>query len=188
MEKDHFSEFVEGLALHFGQDKYVQDSETTRMRLRSWFAQVKHLPAEPLEWMSDQIKRRWDYFPRNLSKTMLELWDQWLREHPKKRAGKQRPDCPYCLEGWIMAYAPAGRGYSKELVELGAAIRCGHCSRDFQDKDIWCATVQEIRAAGWEPMELSDGTYSEQGAQYIQKVIRWLNTRRAKGQGQSAKG
>lgn len=171
MQKDRFSEFVESLALHFGQDKLAQPSEFTRKRLASWYSQVRHLPDEPLEWMAQQIKSGWDYFPRNLSKTMLELWERWYKEHPERREAKRSPGCPYCMQGWIMAYAPPGRGYSRDLVELGAAVKCGHCKQLPRDSHTWRATLEEIRAAGWTVKETFAASASAQARRYVNQAL-----------------
>lgn len=171
MEKNRFSEFVEELALHFGQDKLAQPSEFTRKRLASWYSQVSHLPDEPLQWMAEQIKTGWDYFPRNLSKTMLELWERWYRENPSRRARHGSPDCPFCLNGWIMARPPKGRGYSRDLEVFGAAVKCGHCKQLPDDRHAWRATQDEIRAAGWEPIRPVEGGVTKRARQYVEQAF-----------------
>ncbi len=139
MEKERFSEFVVGLAYHFGQDKYVQPGDVTARRLRSWFAQVSHLPDEPLDWVESEIKKRWSSFPRNLSKAVLELWDEWLAQHPRKKA--QQETCNYCFDGWILARQP------EQAFEQ--AVRCGHCNKP-GPQGVWAATQSQIRERGWE--------------------------------------
>lgn len=139
MSKQAFNDFVSELAYHFGQDKYVKIGEATRKRLSSWYYQVKHLPNEPLEWMATKIKNENDYFPRNLSKTMLNLWDQWYTERPQKQIS-QKEGCQNCHDGWILAYPP------EELYPR--AVKCAHCSKS-KPEGVWITTIQELKKRGW---------------------------------------
>mgnify|MGYP006282130265 CR=1 FL=1 len=140
MSKTAFNSFVTEIALHFGQDKFIAPSENTKKRLFSWFSQVKHLPDEPLSWIASQIKQNNECFPRNLSKTILEYWELWLKHNPKKFSKANQAECPYCVNGWILAYSP--------INPVAEAVRCGHCSRSCPD-GIWQATIPEIEARGY---------------------------------------
>ncbi|MFP4284156.1 MAG: hypothetical protein ACLFQG_01275 [Desulfovermiculus sp.] len=139
MEKKNFSDFVESLAYHFGQDKFVQPGNTTALRLRSWFEQICNLPDDPLPWMGSVIKKRFNYFPRNLSKTMLELWEEWQKYNPEKVS--ENEECPYCADGWILADSPE--------LPFPSAVRCGHCSPVGSGEGFWQATHLQIRRRGW---------------------------------------
>lgn len=139
MDKKHFSDFVISLAYHFGQDKFVQPGEATSLRLKSWFEQVVHLPPEPLVWMGSEIKKRYDFFPRNLSKCMLELWEEWLKSNPQKKVGAGK--CPYCTDGWILAHDQENTNRF--------AVKCGHCSPGQSKDRFWRATHAQINNRGW---------------------------------------
>lgn len=127
MSKGAFHEFVCSLAYHFGQDKYVTPGETTRLRLASWFEQVKHLPDSCLEYMADKVKKNNEFFPRNLSKAMLELWEQYLKDNPSKKARETREalGCSNCHWGWIVGWKKVeGWGWCSQ------AFKCSHCKTE----------------------------------------------------------
>jgi integrase len=55
-----FHDFVRGLCF------YYERRDPREEALDLWFQGVKHIPDEPVVWMSDQIRSRHDAFPRNL--------------------------------------------------------------------------------------------------------------------------
>ena len=75
-----FHDFVKGLCF------YYERRDPREEALELWFQQVKHIPDEPVGWMSGQIRGRHESYPRNLPLVMRELWQQWLEDHPQRRA------------------------------------------------------------------------------------------------------
>ena len=153
MQKETFSEFVWELSEHF------EHKQPTKARARSWYERVKDLPDEILPWCSTKIKDTSDYFPRNLSKAILEFWEVWKRENPDKI--KNETDaigCSRCFRGWLP-------------VQLGTettAFRCGHCQSVTQDIATM-ATVEELEGYGWHVQKKS-GQHS--GAHYRELLKR----------------
>jgi hypothetical protein len=145
MNKSAFSDFVKSLALHFGQEKYVEPGQQTKMRLTSWFDQVKDLPSESLGWMAGQIKRNNEFFPRNLSKTMLELWPGWKSENPDKLLpiNQQCRDCHDCLDGVLYAWT----WRDNRLLTAAFRCSCGKAANDFPAMPMTCKA--DLETNGW---------------------------------------
>ncbi len=151
MLKNAFSDFVEDLALHFGQDKFTnRDNEQTQRRFRSWYDQVKELPDASLYWMAGQIKRNNDYFPRNLSKTMLELWPGWKNQNPEKCASIniQCKECHDCVEGLLHAY----KWHKNQILTAAFRCFCGRADREFPAMPI--ASKADLERNGWTVTEV----------------------------------
>ena len=81
-----FHDFVKGLCF------YYERRDPREETLDLWFQEVKHIPDEPVDWMSEQIRSRHESFPRNLPLVMRELWQQWLEDHPQRRAQRNTED------------------------------------------------------------------------------------------------
>jgi len=144
MSKQAFNDFVQELALHFGQDKYIQPSDMTSKRLKSWYNQVQTLPDDCLQWISDKIKNSYEWFPRNLSKTVIELYETWKKETAYKTKTEQ-VDCGVCFNsGWIVASYLDKRNYWQSV-----AFRCGHCKRLQNGAQGVMATLQEVQEKGF---------------------------------------
>lgn len=153
MSKETFSDFVTTLAYHFGQDKFVTRGEATKKRLSSWYEQVNHIPEDLLPWMADQIKSGNEYFPRNLSKTILELWNLWLKQNPNKiHKGKGAEGCRQCFWGWLVAWREIDDRWHSQ------AFKCGHC-QSVTTRDGETATRRSLADNGWwvEPKDYKPG-------------------------------
>ena len=110
-----FHDFVKGLCF------YYERRDPREETLDLWFQQVKHIPDEPVAWMSEQIRSRHDLFPRNLPLVMRELWQQWLEDHPHRRTrGDTETDCPDCDETGMISVYREGSRY---------LFRCRRCKR-----------------------------------------------------------
>ena len=110
-----FHDFVKGLCF------YYERRDPREETLDLWFQGVRHVPDEPVDWMSDQIRSRHDVFPRNLPLVMRELWQQWLEDHPDRRTrGNTETDCPDCDETGLISLYREGSRY---------LFRCRRCKR-----------------------------------------------------------
>ena len=79
-----FHDFVKGLCF------YYERRDPREEALDLWFQQVKHIPDEPVGWMSGQIRGRHESYPRNLPLVMRELWQQWMEDHPQWERGERQ--------------------------------------------------------------------------------------------------
>lgn len=71
--------------------------------------------------MSEQIRSRHESYPKNLPLVMRELWQQWLEDHPRRRArGTGGEDCPDCDGHGLISLFRKGSRY---------LFRCGRCKR-----------------------------------------------------------
>ena len=110
-----FHDFVKGLCF------YYERRDPREETLDLWFQGVKHIPDEPVDWMSDQIRSRHDAFPRNLPLVMRELWQQWLEDHPQRRTYRNTgEECPDCDGHGLISLYRSGSRY---------LFRCGRCKR-----------------------------------------------------------
>ncbi len=110
-----FHDFVKGLCF------YYERRDPREETLDLWFQGVKHIPDEPVDWISDQIRSRHDAFPRNLPLLMRELWQQWLEDHPQRRTNRNPgEECPDCDGDGLISLFRKGRRY---------LFRCGRCKR-----------------------------------------------------------
>jgi hypothetical protein len=110
-----FHDFVKGLCF------YYERRDPREETLDLWFQQVKHIPDEPVDWMSGQIRSRNDVFPRNLPLVMRELWQQWLEDHPHRRTHRlTEEECPDCDGLGLISIFRQGSRY---------LFRCGRCRR-----------------------------------------------------------
>jgi len=110
-----FHDFVKGLCF------YYERRDPREETLDLWFQGVKHVPDEPVDWMSDQIRSRHETFPRNLPLVMRELWQQWLEDHPQRRACRDTgEECPDCDGTGLISLFRKGSRY---------LFRCGRCKR-----------------------------------------------------------
>ena len=110
-----FHDFVKGLCF------YYERWDPREEALDLWIQQVKHIPDEPVGWMSVQIRGRHESYSRNLPLVMRELWQQWLEDHPQRRArGTMEADCPDCDETGLISIYRKGIRY---------LFHCGRCKR-----------------------------------------------------------
>lgn len=110
-----FHDFVKGLCF------YYERRDPREETLDLWFQGVKHIPDEPVGWMSEQIRNRHDFFPRNLPQAMREFWQQWLEDHPHRRTRRDAgADCPDCDETGLISLYREGSRY---------LFRCSRCKR-----------------------------------------------------------
>ncbi len=110
-----FHDFVKGLCF------YYERRDPREETLDLWFQGVKHIPDEPVDWMSEQIRSRHDAFPRNLPLVIREFWQQWLEDHPLRRArGNTETECPDCDETGMISVYREGIRY---------LFRCRRCKR-----------------------------------------------------------
>ncbi len=110
-----FHDFVKGLCF------YYERRDPREETLDLWFQAVKHIPDEPVDWMSEQIRGRHDAFPRNLPLVMRELWQQWLDDHPQRRTSRNVAEaCPDCDGDGLLSLFRKGSSY---------VFRCGRCKR-----------------------------------------------------------
>jgi hypothetical protein len=110
-----FHDFVKGLCF------YYERRDPREEALDLWFQGVKHIPDEPVDWMSEQIRGRHEAFPRNLPLVMRELWQQWLEDHPQRRVSKDAGgECPDCDGAGLISLFRKGSRY---------LFRCGRCQR-----------------------------------------------------------
>jgi hypothetical protein len=110
-----FHDFVKGLCF------YYERRDPREEALDLWFQQVKHIPDEPVDWMSEQIRSRHELYPRNLPLVMREPWHQWLEVHPQWRVrGTGGEDCPDCDETGVISIYRKGSRY---------LFRCSRCKR-----------------------------------------------------------
>ena len=110
-----FHDFVKGLCF------YYERRDPREEALDLWFQAVRHIPDEPVEWMSAQIRSRHETFPRNLPVVMRELWQQWLEDHPQRRSHrKSEEECPDCDGDGLISLFRKGSSY---------LFRCGKCKR-----------------------------------------------------------
>lgn len=110
-----FHAFVKGLCF------YYERRDPREEALDLWFQAVKHIPDEPVDWMSEQIRGRHETFPRNLPLVMRELWQQWLEDHPQRKAHRPaEEECPDCDDHGVISLFRKGSRY---------LFRCGRCKR-----------------------------------------------------------
>ena len=110
-----FHDFVKGLCF------YYERRDPREEALDLWFQAVRHIPDEPVEWMSAQIRSRHETFPRNLPVVMRELWQQWLEDHPQRRTSrKDEAPCLDCDDTGLISLFRKGSSY---------LFRCGKCKR-----------------------------------------------------------
>ena len=110
-----FHDFVKGLCF------YYERRDPREETLDLWFQGVKHIPDEPVDWISDQIRSRHDAFPRDLPLLMRELWQQWLEDHPRQRICRNTgAECPDCDGDGLISLFRKGSSY---------LFRCGRCKR-----------------------------------------------------------
>jgi len=110
-----FHAFVKGLCF------YYERRDPREETLDLWFQGVKHIPDEPVDWMSEQIRSRHDAFPKNLPLVMRELWQQWLEDHPQRRTNRNTgEECPDCDGYGLISVLRKGSRY---------LFRCGRCKQ-----------------------------------------------------------
>ncbi|MCX5819844.1 MAG: hypothetical protein NT047_08040 [Deltaproteobacteria bacterium] len=110
-----FHDFVKGLCF------YYERRDPREETLDLWFQGVKHIPDEPIDWMSGQIRIRHESYPRNLPLVMRELWQQWLEDHPHRRTHRlTEEECPDCDGYGLISLFRMGSLY---------LFRCGRCKR-----------------------------------------------------------
>ena len=110
-----FHDFVKGLCF------YYERRDPREETLDLWFKGVKHIPDEPVDWMSEQIRGRHETFPRNLPLVMRELWQQWLDDHPQRRTSRKTEEpCQDCDDTGLISLF---RNRSRYV------FRCGRCKR-----------------------------------------------------------
>jgi len=103
-----------------------------------WFQAVKHIPDEPVQWMSEQIRSRHQAFPRNLALVVRELWQQWLEDHPQRRTYRDTEEmCPDCDGHGLISLFRKGSRY---------LFRCGRCKRsNLNGVPVWFLADLEAR-------------------------------------------
>jgi hypothetical protein len=129
---------------------------------------VKQLPDESLYWMAGQIKRNNEFFPRNLSKTIMELWPGWRNQHPEKcaPANIQSKECHDCLDGLLYAY----RWYKNQILTAAFRCFCGRAYRNFPAMPI--ASKSELESSGWIVIEvMPGGKHGHDGGMDFREVI-----------------
>jgi len=100
---------------------YYERRDPREETLDLWFQGVKHIPDEPVVWMSEQLRSRHEAFPRNLPLEMRTLWQQWLEDHPQRRTSRSiEQECPDCDGDGLISLFRKGRSY---------LFRCGRCKR-----------------------------------------------------------
>jgi hypothetical protein len=110
-----FHAFVKGLCF------YYERRDPREEALDLWFQAVKHIPDEPMDWISEQIRSRHEAFPKNLPLVMRELWQQWLDDHPHRRTNRNAgEECPDCDGHGLISLFRKGCRY---------LFRCGRCKR-----------------------------------------------------------
>jgi len=110
-----FHDFVKGLCF------YYERRDPREETLDLWFQGVKHIPDEPVDWMSEQLRSRHEAFPGNLPLEMRTLWQQWLEDHPQRRTSRSiGAECPDCDGDGLISLFRKGRSY---------LFRCGRCKR-----------------------------------------------------------
>jgi hypothetical protein len=110
-----FHAFVKGLCF------YYERRDPREEALDLWFQGVKHIPDEPMEWMSEQVRSRHETFPKNLPLVMRELWQQWLEDHPHRRTHRDTgEECPDCDGHGLISL------FRKRSLYL---FRCGRCKQ-----------------------------------------------------------
>lgn len=110
-----FHDFVKGLCF------YYERRDPREETLDLWFQGIKHVPDEPVDWMSEQIRGRHETFPRNLPLVMRELWQQWLEDHPQRRTSRKTEErCLDCDDTGLISLFRKGSSY---------LFRCGQCKR-----------------------------------------------------------
>ncbi len=110
-----FHDFVKGLCF------YYERRDPREETLDLWFRGVKHIPDEPVDWMSEQVRSRHDAFPRNLPLVVRELWQQWLEDHPQRRTNRNaEEECQDCDGHGLISLFRNGSRY---------LFRCGRCKR-----------------------------------------------------------
>lgn len=110
-----FHDFVKGLCFYY--ERRDPRGET----LDLWFQAVKHVPDEPMDWISEQIRGRHETFPKNLPLVMRELWQQWLEDHPQRRTSRKTEEpCSDCDDTGLISI------FRKRSLYV---FRCGRCKR-----------------------------------------------------------
>jgi hypothetical protein len=110
-----FHDFVKGLCF------YYERRDPREETLDLWFEGVKHIPDEPVDWMSEQIRGRHEMCPKNLPLVMRELWQQWLEDHPQRRMHRNTGEpCPDCDDTGLISL------FRKRSLYV---FRCGRCKR-----------------------------------------------------------
>jgi len=134
MDKNAFGEFLKSLC------HYYERREPREQTLDLWFTEVKHIPDEPLQWMRAQITNRHESYPKNLPVVMREIWQQWLENHPNRRANRDADsNCTDCEGAGIFTVYREGYRY---------VFRCGKC-RHSNLNGIPVAFVSHLQAQGY---------------------------------------
>ncbi len=133
-----FHAFVKGICF------YYERRDPREETLDLWFQGVKHIPDEPVDWMSDQIRSRHETFPRNLPLVMRELWQQWLEDHPQRRTHRNTGEpCPDCGDTGLISLFRKGSRY---------LFRCGRCKRSNLN-GVPMAYLADLEARGYSPTQ-----------------------------------
>ena len=129
-----FHDFVKGLCF------YYERRDPREETLDLWFQGVKHIPDEPVDWMSEQLRTRHEAFPRNLPLEMRTLWQQWLEDHPQRRARRTVEEaCPDCDGDGLISLFRKGSSY---------LFRCGRCKRSNLN-GVPVAYIADLEARGY---------------------------------------
>jgi len=129
-----FHDFVKGLCF------YYERRDPREETLDFWFQAVKHIPDEPMDWISEQIRGRHEAFPKNLPLVMRELWQQWLADRPQRRAQRNDEEaCPDCDGHGLISLFRKGSSY---------LFRCGRCKRSSLN-GVPVAYLADLEARGY---------------------------------------
>ena len=105
-------------------DYYERAKEPKHATVDLWFAKVKNIPSEPIDWIISKIEADNESFPRNLPGAVWGAFREWMQSNPDKVARSRKyHDCPDCSEGLIWARQEKnGRRYAY-------VFRCAHCKQ-----------------------------------------------------------
>jgi hypothetical protein len=137
VERNSLKGFVKNLCEYFERKPISQET------FDQWFAEIKHLPEEPLPWIAGKIKVM-ESFPRNLPIAIKHYWHEWLAANPEKFERDKPLGCSDCNQGYIqVSYfdRSLGRYYN-------TMFRCAHCKPEFP-RAMALATAFELLERGF---------------------------------------
>lgn len=146
MREETFRNFAGKLCDYY--EKKAPTTATTNL----WYAKVKKIPDECVEWLTDKIMEEHETFPRNIPNICWALFYEWRQAHPEKCAPKQSFECDYCHshDGLIFVWKDIGPtdGGQGVMAPYRFVFRCGHCKQN----DIMVypmETMEQLKADGY---------------------------------------
>lgn len=157
-----FRSFAGMAFVYFGKDI----NRINRTTLNTWEQEVGHLPAEFFNWALERVKsmESGSLLLSNPPRAVKNLWQEWLRSNPDKKAPDERMECPnpFCTEGRFWVYERLKTG---ELVKRVAI--CAECRQLGAGMSAGLTRSQAERSGYMLPGEDIDEQYRNQHSEAI---------------------